>query len=203
MNSSTHFTHIRRTLACLALIGAAFNACTIGPSRHPTNNPCGPHGEPWKNKQRVIAQTVDPDGTVVDWVPAPPSAPAPQPLPLASDDASPSKTNIQVSTPLAGPPGTVPVPHPKGLVCECDSGYVSHPGQPCVAREDSCEPEGSTASGKEFTQCCEGLTSISPEEPVNGKCQPFGMDFGVCSQCGNGICGPGENYCNCPRDCRK
>jgi len=48
--------------------------------------------------------------------------------------------------------------------------------------------------------CCLGLVSIPCAEPVGDICQPC-PGATICADCGNGICGPGENTCNCPEDC--
>lgn len=61
-------------------------------------------------------------------------------------------------------------------------------------------------------QCCEGLErrgvvvrgNATPPE-VDGL--PDGCDVGappsvlVCLRCGDGVCGTGEDFCNCPEDC--
>jgi len=50
--------------------------------------------------------------------------------------------------------------------------------------------------------CCEGLTPISCSKPFNDTC-PSAICIGasICTKCGDGVCGPGENKCNCPEDC--
>jgi hypothetical protein len=48
--------------------------------------------------------------------------------------------------------------------------------------------------------CCAGLTMIDCAEPgPGGSCMAMSDCF-YCSYCGDGSCGPGENYCNCT-DC--
>lgn len=50
--------------------------------------------------------------------------------------------------------------------------------------------------------CCNlGMTQISCAS-VSGpfKCMIAGCGS-VCTYCGNGVCGDGENWCNCPKDC--
>lgn len=67
----------------------------------------------------------------------------------------------------------------------------------------TCTPEGKSMPVYPGYQCCSGLTPISTAKPdVNGKCPtspPLGAS--ICAKCGNKICGPGENKCNCPNDC--
>ncbi len=55
-------------------------------------------------------------------------------------------------------------------------------------------------------QCCAGLTPV----PANTPIDPFDPDTAcaspncpcfVCTRCGNGVCGTGENLCNCESDC--
>ncbi len=66
-----------------------------------------------------------------------------------------------------------------------------------------CVPEGQTMPVYPGYQCCPGLTAISTAKPDQyGNCPsqpPLGAS--VCAKCGNGICGLGENKCNCPKDC--
>ncbi len=53
-------------------------------------------------------------------------------------------------------------------------------------------------------QCCDGLTRIGLDRRV-GHCMipsgGTGDNSGFCTLCGNGICEPPENPCNCPEDC--
>ena len=50
-------------------------------------------------------------------------------------------------------------------------------------------------------KCCEGLTSISVSKTTaDGLCYTQ-SDSAMCTKCGNGECGLGENKCNCPKDC--
>jgi len=48
--------------------------------------------------------------------------------------------------------------------------------------------------------CCEGFSPIEFAEYENQNCY-FQSESSVCANCGNGICGLGENYCNCIEDC--
>jgi hypothetical protein len=46
------------------------------------------------------------------------------------------------------------------------------------------------------------LESLTPyQKDSYGNCQPLIGGF-VCAKCGNGECGLGEDYCNCPSDCK-
>jgi len=63
----------------------------------------------------------------------------------------------------------------------------------------NCAKEGETMSvnGK---QCCAGLSAVAGSL-WNGKCVVPPGGFRTCLKCGDGICGGGENECNCPGDC--
>jgi len=67
----------------------------------------------------------------------------------------------------------------------------------------TCTPEGKSMPVYPGYQCCSGLTAISTAKlDASGNCPtnpPIGAS--VCAKCGNKICGPGENKCNCPQDC--
>lgn len=67
----------------------------------------------------------------------------------------------------------------------------------------TCLLEGQT--GVLPTECCDAtmtlLTFYGDETEPLGECTPVVGGQVVCTQCGNGICGPGEVYCNCPNDC--
>jgi hypothetical protein len=73
----------------------------------------------------------------------------------------------------------------------------------------NCVSWGETANVKHFVLCCRDLTYISISQPIveptrdSGTCTdlpPIDTDR-ICSRCGNGECGMGENRCNCPADC--
>ena len=80
---------------------------------------------------------------------------------------------------------------------------------------DDCVPEGEGYMGEEEL-CCPGLVAVADCEEVSLPCvDPDGLDCEdyscdcpkclcfVCTICGNGVCGDGENKCNCPEDCIK
>lgn len=76
-----------------------------------------------------------------------------------------------------------------------------------------CRKAGEQYEGKVIcAQCCPGLTRGAilvhgDRVPPSADQLPEGCDdeappsLGVCIQCGDGLCGPGENFCNCPDDC--
>ena len=171
-------------------------------------NPCGPGGEPWKDPYPVVAQTTDPDGTVVDWI-RPESQVRPgetmATAPLSSPEPfcpPPPNYGPAVQRPL-GPPGTVPIAHPRALTCQCTEGYFARPGSPCLKLTEHCATQGDEAAAKNSTYCCPGLELIRDLREVNGQCVEAGIDHGICARCGDGICSKGENACNCLFDCLK
>lgn len=52
-------------------------------------------------------------------------------------------------------------------------------------------------------KCKFGLKAVSAAKDVGGKfgCVYPMCDCYVCTKCGNGVCGKGENSCNCKEDC--
>ena len=63
------------------------------------------------------------------------------------------------------------------------------------ARGD-CTGEGESLEAKDICSiCCPGLTRL---EICDTQAPP---SLFVCGACGNGVCGPGENVCNCAADC--
>ena len=69
---------------------------------------------------------------------------------------------------------------------------------PCET-EPECIKEGEW--GWPLAVCCEGLKNMGNSRPVNGVCTSYKNPSFVCTNCGDGKCGLGENYCNCPEDC--
>jgi hypothetical protein len=72
----------------------------------------------------------------------------------------------------------------------------------------ACIPEGETfLDYPGAPECCDGLTLIGLDkpEPKLQVCFPAtggtGERSGRCTRCGDGLCKPPENKCNCPEDC--
>ena len=105
---------------------------------------------------------------------------------------------------------------------ETSIGYLSScnppcaPGSACPAvmydcccgnkeeeEEEECAQEGeSVPVVPGARQCCDDLSKISCDEPdSNGNCSAHCIGASICAHCGNGVCGLGENKCNCPEDC--
>jgi len=71
-----------------------------------------------------------------------------------------------------------------------------------VGRLQRCIGEGEKGSIISNDVCCPGLTQIANSWPADSGCiAPTDGSF-ICSYCGNGICGKGENICNCLKDCK-
>lgn len=77
----------------------------------------------------------------------------------------------------------------------------------------ACRAAGEQYEAKVIcARCCEGLEHRGILEPGNrvgpdvdglpdGCDAPAPPSLRVCIRCGDGTCGPGENFCNCPADC--
>jgi len=93
----------------------------------------------------------------------------------------------------------------KELECEnslkwCEPGPALSPD--CV--KAGGEIRSSLVAGeKEKNQvCCLGLKLLAKYNIENDICLA-GANSEVCVNCPDGICGEGEDYCNCPEDCEK
>jgi len=69
-------------------------------------------------------------------------------------------------------------------------------------------PEGCYEEGEYFNLledpnaiCCHDLTQIKYSFLIDDQCISPACPCFVCTKCGNGSCGIGENQCNCPEDC--
>lgn len=69
-----------------------------------------------------------------------------------------------------------------------------------------CVPEGQGFVGavEPFATCCAGLVMMINYTNFKVRCeapaQGAEVDF-ICLACGDGTCGVGETFCNCPSDC--
>ena len=68
-----------------------------------------------------------------------------------------------------------------------------------------CAQEGVIFYLSDNKECCAGLTEVTNYFPSekNGVRDCIAPTDGsiYCVNCGDGICGPGENWCRCPEDC--
>ncbi|MEA3343531.1 MAG: hypothetical protein U9Q92_05160 [archaeon] len=98
-------------------------------------------------------------------------------------------------------------PDGSGYCTKCGDGMCKSPENKCNCPEDcpsKCAGEGeSVPVVLGAPECCEGLTKIGCEKPDNNGICPTEPCVGasICAKCGNGVCGNGENKCNCPEDC--
>jgi len=91
----------------------------------------------------------------------------------------------------------------------CPIGYINI-NDTCVPPPGKCIKEGKTFDKmkKPDAVCCEGLTKLDmawPEEQVGREdaCIATETWEQTCTNCGDGECGKGENWCICPEDCPK
>ena len=93
------------------------------------------------------------------------------------------------------------------FICtKCGDGICGKGEDNCVCPEDckkTCIAEGEKGNAFNDEKCCSGLTPLSPTYPTSeGGCTPIVPDGSfICAKCGDGVCGKGENVCNCPVDC--
>lgn len=76
----------------------------------------------------------------------------------------------------------------------------------CVEVNQSCKNEGERGNNFTRQRCCSGLTELAPVIALSDGtgCSPQPKDGSfVCGNCGNELCGPGENRCNCQQDCKQ
>ena len=67
-----------------------------------------------------------------------------------------------------------------------------------------CAKNGEMISTMDFNAgCCAGLEREDVYDVERDLlCKNPLYDIAICIDCPNSICGPGENKCNCPQDCR-
>jgi hypothetical protein len=110
-------------------------------------------------------------------------------------------------------------------VCGCDGNTYGNECEMQAAMQSMaakgecaapCVKEGDSFMGNSGSdnQCCAGLVAVWECQEMPANCGPDGNCLGfscscpkclcfVCTQCGNGDCGLGENKCSCPSDCLK
>jgi len=70
-------------------------------------------------------------------------------------------------------------------------------------QDNTCIGEGEEGSRFNNDICCSGLSKIDNSRKAGDTCVAPSDGSFVCSYCGNGICGRGENECNCKIDCKE
>ncbi len=87
-----------------------------------------------------------------------------------------------------------------GLVKNLTINIVNPPPSPPPTPKP-CVQEGKVGFNMQEDFCCSGLEKIYTIYDPSNNCFPTDNDSFVCTKCGNGECGLGENYCNCSKDC--
>ena len=85
----------------------------------------------------------------------------------------------------------------KSLDCENSLKWC----EPLADFAGDCAAEGANLFFDDNISCCAGLTPAPAMNSAAGECTTA-TSTSVCIDCPNNICGPGENICNCPSDCR-
>jgi len=92
-----------------------------------------------------------------------------------------------------------------GWTSDCTAAQLAGGGRACCCynQTPTCAKEGeSVPVVPGAPSCCAGLAQISCDRPdSSGNCQYGCAGGSICANCGNGVCGEGENKCNCPKDC--
>jgi hypothetical protein len=91
----------------------------------------------------------------------------------------------------------------------CRTDYSGWPQNGQVLIEEMCISEGPCKEeGGWFLpgegECCPGLTTLSTGQGITleGTCEDLDCGiYDICTNCGDGSCGIGENFCSCPDDC--
>lgn len=185
-------------------------------SANASSDPCGPGGALRPPNPNIVATTRTRNGQVIDWVPAssqtpdgtlatpPPSAPiAPPSSPARNQPQSTDVDGVRIEPEARGPAGTVPILRSHRPLCDCHAGFVEQANGACAPVSETCVAEGGMASAKSFSHCCPDLAQTEALEPRDGQCISTAPTAHLCTRCGNGSCGPGENTCNCPSDCKR
>jgi hypothetical protein len=72
---------------------------------------------------------------------------------------------------------------------------------PCAREGELIYNQDASTYSEREKPCCSGLKGISYSYFSGGLCT--NASNMICTNCGDGICGKGENGCNCPSDCKK
>ncbi|MEK9153184.1 MAG: hypothetical protein AAB723_01125, partial [Patescibacteria group bacterium] len=89
-----------------------------------------------------------------------------------------------------------------------DSKYKCKNGKcvfSCVAEGEQGGTETNVIENRKLYNCCLGLDKVDLTTLWEGVCEnASGTSIDTlftCIKCGDGVCGAGENKCNCPQDC--
>ena len=84
--------------------------------------------------------------------------------------------------------------------CIGDDGG-GRPSTTTIAKECYGEGKGFNTFEVPNASCCHGLIQIKAISIHNGECVRLPCPCYICTMCGDGFCGEGENWCNCEQDC--
>jgi len=87
--------------------------------------------------------------------------------------------------------------------CTCAEPNFFDINRGCVSPFECVKEGESKAIYPDAPACCEGLKEIGCDKPDSetGECKEGCAGASFCTNCGDGVCGAGENKCNCPSDC--
>ena len=95
-----------------------------------------------------------------------------------------------------------------GAADDCPAGLHStdfggcENGTFCCATNEYCFKEGeSFDSDFDVGNCCPGLVEVGNAHGSGNPCSGQMKHRWICTACGDGVCGPFENPCNCSEDC--
>ena len=81
-------------------------------------------------------------------------------------------------------------------ICDTYENECSCPedcAEECILERGQWRPDGELS-------CCGDLVPVGASRPTDdGMCTD--PEYFVCGKCGDGVCVPAENECNCPEDC--
>ena len=81
------------------------------------------------------------------------------------------------------------------------AGILLDEGSPFIADCADCIEEGQSGPVEPTgPECCPGLVSKSEYTIDRGTCRRK-LGVFICTDCGDKVCGPGEDWCNCRHDC--
>jgi len=119
------------------------------------------------------------------------------------------KDIVELHTYQNVPPGTYKVKIDYFKDSKCQGKVYSVYSNEFIIKEPTskkCIPEGGTLFPNDGNKCCVGLSPRwNYEIQEDGSCKSISGSSGhqlICVKCGNGVCGEGENGCNCPKDCK-
>ena len=88
---------------------------------------------------------------------------------------------------------------------DCAPGYFCYGQlsslQNYCKKEIPCATENSTVDGEAGQKCCGGLEPVYNFRLKSGLLAVPSAATNICTKCGDGVCGPGENGDNCAKDC--